>query len=98
MGITIGDDKLFTLHFADDQVILAADERDVYHTLRKLKEYNSFGLTIKMSKTKYVCCERLWWKSAIRSRQCEKSNFYKYLRSDDNRKWGNTDEIKIESR
>jgi hypothetical protein len=54
-GIPTGDDKLCTLHFADDQVTLAEDEQDVHHMLNKLnKEYNNFEVTINKLKTQYV--------------------------------------------
>lgn len=55
MGVRIGDDTLYTLHFADDQAILAEDEADVDYMLRKLdEEYSKWGLTINASKTEYL--------------------------------------------
>ena len=55
MGIEIGDSRLFTLHFADDQVILAEDDDDICYMLRKLdEEYEKWGLTINTDKTEYV--------------------------------------------
>ena len=55
MGVPIGDDKLFTLHFADDQIIFAEDEYDIHYMMRKLdKEYEEWGLTINTEKTKYL--------------------------------------------
>ena len=55
MGIAIDDDKLFTLHFADDQIIFAEDEYDIEYMVKKLdKEYTEWGLTINMDKTEYL--------------------------------------------
>lgn len=55
MGITIGEGTLYTLQFADDQVILAEDEQDAHYMLRKLKEeYERWGLTINLNKTEYL--------------------------------------------
>jgi hypothetical protein len=38
MGTPIGEQTLYTLLFADDQVIVAADAEDVSFMTRKLKE------------------------------------------------------------
>jgi hypothetical protein len=73
MGITIGDDKLSTLHYADDQVIFADDEQDIHHMFRKLNARIQQIWTHNKHTEDRVCgCRRLWLKSAIRSRQCEK--------------------------
>jgi hypothetical protein len=54
MGIPIGEQTLYTLLFADDQVIVAADAEDVSYMTRKLKQkFTKWGLEINMSKTKY---------------------------------------------
>jgi hypothetical protein len=43
------------LNFADDQVLLAHDHDDMEYMTRKLKEeYEKWGLTINLEKTKYV--------------------------------------------
>lgn len=48
-------DILYTLIFADDQVIIATDADDVKYMFRKLKvEYGIWDLTVKMSKTEYL--------------------------------------------
>ena len=55
MGIPIDDEVLYTLLFADDQVLLATDRDDISYMLRKLKEeYNKWGLTINTLKTEYM--------------------------------------------
>ncbi|KAF2884685.1 hypothetical protein ILUMI_21482 [Ignelater luminosus] len=55
MGISIEDNKLFILNFADDQVVVAEDEDDVRYKVRKLNEkYRAWGLTINMEKTEYL--------------------------------------------
>lgn len=44
MGIPVGDERLYTLHFAYDQVILAKDESDLDYMLPTLaEEYTKWG-------------------------------------------------------
>lgn len=38
MGIKVDDDYIYTLHYADDQVICAEDDIDITYMLRKLKQ------------------------------------------------------------
>ena len=46
----------YILNFADDQVLLAHDYDDMEYMARKLKEeYEKWGLTINLEKTKYIC-------------------------------------------
>lgn len=55
MWITVDDHRLFTLHFADDQVKLAEDEIDINYMIRKLsEEYCEWGLNMNLSKTEYL--------------------------------------------
>jgi Reverse transcriptase (RNA-dependent DNA polymerase) len=55
MGIEIGNDCLYTLIFADDQVIIATDEDDVQYMYRKLEEeLIKWGLKINIDKTEYL--------------------------------------------
>ncbi|KAK4873810.1 hypothetical protein RN001_013170 [Aquatica leii] len=55
MGIPIRDETLYTLLFADDQVIVASNMDDANYMLRKLiEEYERWGLTINVSKTEYL--------------------------------------------
>lgn len=56
MGIPIGDRTLYTLHYADDQVVIAQDYDDAEYMMRKLsEEYSKWGLTINLNKTEYMC-------------------------------------------
>ena len=56
MGIPIQNTYVYSLSFADDQVLLAEDHDDVEYMARKLKEeFEKWGLTINLEKTKYVC-------------------------------------------
>jgi len=55
MGIQISDDRtLYTLHFADDQVVIALDKENLEYMTRKLlKEYEEWGLSsVNRFKTK----------------------------------------------
>ena len=45
MGIHLENIKLYTLQFADDQVVLAGDKEDLEYMTRKLKEtYEKWGI------------------------------------------------------
>ena len=57
MGIPITDNyTLYTLHFADDQVVIAHDREDLEYMARKLlEEYEKWGLQVNTTKTKYMC-------------------------------------------
>ncbi|KAF2894990.1 hypothetical protein ILUMI_11190, partial [Ignelater luminosus] len=58
MGIAVGHNILYTILFADCQVIIAADEDDASYMFRKLKEeYESWSLLINMTKTEYLRVE-----------------------------------------
>ena len=47
---------LYTLQFADDQVVLAGDKEDLEYMTCKLKEtYEKWGLDMNFNKTKYFC-------------------------------------------
>ena len=55
MGIPIQNTYVYSLSFADDQVVLAQDHDDMEYMTRKLKEeYKEWGLTINLEKTKYI--------------------------------------------
>ncbi|RZF33050.1 hypothetical protein LSTR_LSTR007966 [Laodelphax striatellus] len=55
MGIPIRGEHLFTLCFADDQVVIAQDEEDLGYMMRRLKEeYERAGLEINLDKTEYL--------------------------------------------
>ncbi|XP_030766854.1 uncharacterized protein LOC115890691 [Sitophilus oryzae] len=56
MGILLNDSILYTLCFADDQIILAQDYEDLEYMTRKLIEkYNKWGLEVNLKKTEYMC-------------------------------------------
>ena len=56
MGILLNDSILYTLCFADDQIILAQDYEDWEYMTRKLiEEYNKWGLEVNLKKTEYMC-------------------------------------------
>jgi len=56
MGIPLENTTLYTLQFADDQVVLAGDKEDLEYMTRKLKEnYEKWGLGMNLNKTKYFC-------------------------------------------
>lgn len=58
MGIPIRNEHLYTLSFADDQVVIAQDEEDLSYMVRKLKEeYSKVGLQINFDKTEYLTTE-----------------------------------------
>ena len=47
---------IYSLNFADDQVLIAQDHDDIEYMARKLKEeYEKWGLYINIEKTKYLC-------------------------------------------
>jgi hypothetical protein len=56
MGITLENITLYTLQFADDQVVLAGGKEDLEYMTRKLKEtYEKWGRDMNLNKTKYLC-------------------------------------------
>ncbi|XP_072383859.1 uncharacterized protein [Diabrotica undecimpunctata] len=56
MGLSIGDETLYTLHYADDQVVIAQDKEDLEYMARKLMEENKkLGLEVNLQKTQYLC-------------------------------------------
>ena len=47
---------VYSLSFADDQVVLAQDHDDLEYMARKLKEEcEEWGLNINLEKKKYIC-------------------------------------------
>lgn len=55
MDVQIGDGKLFTLQFADDQIISAENKDDICYTVRKLNDaYNDWRLAMNIEKTEYL--------------------------------------------
>jgi len=55
MGISLENTTLYSVHFVNDQVVLADDKDDLEYMTRKLKEiYEKWGLDMNLSKTKYL--------------------------------------------
>lgn len=55
MGVEVGEECLYTLLFADDQVLVANDEEDITFMTRKLiEEYSQWGLKINIKKTEHL--------------------------------------------
>ena len=56
MGIPIQNTYVYSLSFADDQVVLAQDHDDMEYMARNLKEeYEEWRLTINLEKNENVC-------------------------------------------
>ena len=56
MGIPMQNTHVYSLNFADDQVLISQDHDDMEFMARKLKdEYEKWGLTMNLEKTKYIC-------------------------------------------
>ena len=55
MGIPVGNDSIYTLLFADDQVVISQDYEDMEYMLRKLlEEYEKWDLKVNLDKTFYM--------------------------------------------
>ena len=94
MGVPIAEDKLFTLHFADDQAILAEDRMDIDYMLRKLhEEYSRYGLEINVSKTEYVVFGGTGLDLKIGTAQVKNTKTFKYLGVRLTASGGSSDEI-----
>ena len=82
MGILIVDDTLFTLSFADDQVVIAQDSFDLeFMTKRLYQEYNKWGLQVSLKKTEYLAvnsnaCFEVFIDDNVQIQQVDK---FKYL-------------------
>lgn len=56
MGIEINDKYLYSLQFADDQVLVAQDKDDMKYMARKIyEEYEKWCMKINTDKMKYMC-------------------------------------------
>ncbi|XP_044766857.1 uncharacterized protein LOC123322865 [Coccinella septempunctata] len=53
MGIPLNNTTIYTLNFADDQVVMAQDLDDLEYMTRK--EYRHWGLEVNVAKTEYMC-------------------------------------------
>lgn len=82
MGIQIDDSYLYTLLFADDQVIIAADTDDASYMTRKLEEeFNKWGLEINFGKTEYLVIGAEGENLDINGRNVKNCNEFRYLGS-----------------
>ncbi|XP_030747709.1 uncharacterized protein LOC115876161 [Sitophilus oryzae] len=55
MDVSVGDDCLVTLNFADDQVVIAQDAYDLEFMMSRLNSaYTEWGLTVNIDKTEYL--------------------------------------------
>ncbi|XP_030765767.1 uncharacterized protein LOC115889832 [Sitophilus oryzae] len=81
MGIPINEDTcLYTLQFADDQVIRPGDKDDLEYMTRKLKEeYQVWGLGMNIAKTKYLCTGSDQTAIKLDNEYIQTCNEYKYL-------------------
>ena len=84
MGVPINDRTIYTLHYADDQVVLAQDVEDIEYMTRKLfEEYEKWGLEVNLKKSEYMCVggttSDLLLNNGKTLKACEQ---YKYLGSD----------------
>ena len=80
MGINLGDTCLYTLQFADDQVLMANDKDDLEYMTRKLQEeYQRWGLEINTGKTKYLPIGAELSSVHLENEEIEACNDYTYL-------------------
>lgn len=96
MGIPIGTETLYTLLFADDQVIIASDMDDAGYMLRKLiEQYGKWGLTINISKTEYLAIGgNEMTDLAVENGKVKGCKTYKYLGVTFTSNGRNTEEVK----
>lgn len=82
MGIEIGNQCIYTLLFADDQVLIAGDEEDISFMTRKLfEEYKKWGLKINFEKSEYLSCGEDAGNLNIEGHQIKVCKEFKYLGS-----------------
>jgi len=56
MGLPLNENTLYTLSFADDQVVISQDYEDLEYMTRKLiEQYDKWGLEVNLEKTEYMC-------------------------------------------
>lgn len=80
MGVRLNDEKIHTLLFADDQLILAEDEDDANYMLRKLiEEYEQWGLELNLKKTQYMVIGGTGRNLDLGGYSIEHTSEYKYL-------------------
>ena len=77
---------IYSLNFADDQVLLAQDHDDVEYMARKLKEeYEKWGLNINLEKNKYICMGERKEILKFERRRRNKAVYRMYLFSHENK-------------
>jgi len=55
MGYNVDNTTIYTLQFADDQVVMAQSKEDLEYMGRKLQEvYSKWGFNMNIAKTKYI--------------------------------------------
>ena len=55
MGLEIQDTTIYSMLFADDQLLIAQDYEDLeYMTKKLIDEYELWGLKLNVKKTKYM--------------------------------------------
>jgi hypothetical protein len=55
IGYNVDNTTIYTLQFADYQVVMAQNKEDLEYMCQKLKEeYSKWGLTMNIDKTKYM--------------------------------------------
>jgi hypothetical protein len=55
MGYNVDNTMIYTLQFADNQVVMAQSREDLEYMCQKLQEeYSKWGLTMNIAKTKYM--------------------------------------------
>ena len=80
MGVHLGRESIFTLLFADDQVVIAEDEEDLEYMLRKLiEEYEEWGLEVNSEKTQYLAIGREGRDLNKNGKKIRNVDEYKYL-------------------
>ena len=84
MGVPLLDGQtLYTLCFADDQIVVAQDEEDADYMTRKLvEEYRKWGMDVSVSKTEKLVVGAAHQRQSIEledGRRIEECDEYKYL-------------------
>ena len=82
MGIPVNDECVYSLLFADDQVIMAGDDHDIEYMIRKLADtYEENGMKINYQKTKYLVVAGEARDLQVGGHTIQKCDQYKYLGS-----------------
>lgn len=81
MGVKMNGKEIIALQFADDQVIMTENRENLQVMTEMIRnEYNKWGLTMNMNKTKYLCIgEDSSNLKMTNNERVENCNQYKYL-------------------